>query len=125
MVLTDMFSLSDAEYASRIRTYSAQQLRAQLRAKGRQIWFVRGMKASSASAFLELCSSIPYLSTVVGELGSRRVALSNQKIRLLDAELQRRHMHSAQMRHAIVLLLEAFVWTVFVLIPLLLYLYWY
>jgi hypothetical protein len=107
MVLTDMFSLSDAEYASRIRTYSAQQL------------------ASSASAFLELCSSIPYLSTVVGELGSRRVALSNQKIRLLDAELQRRHMHSAQMRHAIVLLLEAFVWTVFVLIPLLLYLYWY
>lgn len=149
MTFTDMLSLTDAEYAARIRTYSNQQLQEQLRVKGNQIRFVSGMSASSASTLLEIFTGVPFISEFVDGLGSRRMAVSKQKIRLLESEMQQRQkeIYEADMQlrqkeslefelqlrqkeplkkdHTLSQLTKVSLWTALILIPVLVWLYRY
>lgn len=99
MVLADFFNLTDAQYALRIKAYPDSQLLEQLKVKNMQVKVGRVVKATGA--VLSFVGDIwgdatgddiivPVVLGSMSQLGNRRVVVSRQKIRLIEAELARR-----------------------------------
>jgi hypothetical protein len=96
MVLADLFNLSDAEYALRIQDYPNEKLLSQLKVKNMQVKVGEAIAQSStitsgvAGVMLGHTEYIPVICGSISQIGKRRVVVSEQKIRLMEAELKRR-----------------------------------
>lgn len=107
MVLSDLFSLSDEEYGLRIKDYSTEKLHNQLKVKNMQVK-VGTVIGSSATVTSTVATSVlgyysQYTSVICGgisQAGKRRVVVSKQKIRLMEAELERRGSSVAEIEKA-------------------------
>jgi hypothetical protein len=106
MVMTDFFNLSDAEYALRIQDYSSEKLLSQLKVKNMQVKVGEVIAQSStvtsgvAGVVLGHTEYIPVLCGSISRIGKRRVVVSEQKIRLMEAELERRGNSTADIQEA-------------------------
>jgi hypothetical protein len=102
MVIADLFNLSDEEYGLRIKSYPTDKLLSQLKVKNMQVK-VGTVIGSSAAVTSTVATSVlgyysQYTSVICGgisQAGKRRVVVSKQKIRLMEAELERRRGSSA------------------------------
>jgi hypothetical protein len=105
MVVADFLHLTDAEYASRIKSYPDSQLLQQIQVKHMQIKV--GSAINETGVILSLGGKVlghvlkdnvvvPVVLSAIPTLGKRRVVLSTQKIRLLEEELARRGLGKSE-----------------------------
>jgi hypothetical protein len=107
MVIADIFNLSDEEYGLRIKSYPTDKLLNQLKVKNMQVK-VGTVIGSSATVTSTMATSVlgdysQYTSVICGgisQAGKRRVVVSKQKIRLMEAELERRGSSVAEIEGA-------------------------